>query len=239
MRREQVQLIRVSHPHLGAYEADIINTESPQVAPDQFEYIAYLPVNPESAPLVAGERVVLKWSNSHLRGRGVITEIGEEEEEGGNRIWRTFKLLINLKEPTLNLRHYPRMLGGISLFYTTVESVEDAEIWLNESSEPYDFSNDERFSQPLDPLMNFSVSGLSFEASEPLSTSHLLLCAIGQGGGGPLMRSMGKVVRCQGKEERYSIALNFVSPPPELTQQLSDFTLRLQRLETEGDLDEV
>ena len=237
--REQIQLIRVSHPHLGSYEADIVKTESHAEAPDDVEYVAYLPVNPESTPFTAGERVVVKWSENNLRGRGTISGIGEEERTGGDQAWRTLKLSITLKEPTLNLRHYPRLFGGLSLFYTTVEMIEDAEAWLTRSGGVQELVDDERFSAPLDPLMNFSVSGLSFEAREPLNTSHLLLCAIGLYTDSKLARCLGKVVRCQPKDDRFLIALNFVSPPPELTQQLSEFTLKLQRLETEGDRDEV
>ena len=72
--REQIQLIRVSHPHLGSYEADIVKTESPMEAPDQFEYVAYLPVSSESTPFAEGERVVIKWGDNNLRGRGMISE---------------------------------------------------------------------------------------------------------------------------------------------------------------------
>ena len=232
--REQIQLIRVSHPHLGSYEADIVKTGAPMEAPDQFEYVAYLPVSPESTPFTSGERVVVKWAENNLRGRGVVSEIGEEDQVGGDQTWRTLKLSITLKEPTLNLRHYPRLFGGISLFYARVEAVEDTEAWLTQSGTSQELIDDERFSAPLDRLMNFSVSGLSFEADEPLSTSRLLLCAIGLNAEGSLVRCLGKVVRCQNKDDRFLIALNFISPPPELTQQLSEFTLKLQRLETEG-----
>ena len=237
--REQIQLIRVSHPHLGSYEADIVKTGSPMEVPDHIEYVAYLPVSPESAPFTSGERVVIKWGENNLRGRGVISEIGEEAQEGGDQTWRTLKLSITLKEPTLNLRHYPRLFGGISLFYTMLEAVEDAEAGLTQSGSAQELIDDERFSAPLDPLMNFSVSGLSFEADEPLSKSLLLLCAIGLNAESGLVRCLGKVVRCKTKDDRFLIAINFVSPPPELTQQLSEYTLRLQRLETEGDLHEV
>ena len=50
-----------------------------------------------------------------------------------------------------------------------------------------------------------------------------------------LTRCLGKVVRCEARDDRFIIAINFVSPPPELTQKLSDFTLKLQRIETEGE----
>lgn len=240
--REHAQLIRVSHPHLGSYEVDLVPVYPLPDATTEVDYYAYVLINNESEPLVSGERVVLKWVNSTQHGRGEITEVTEEPEEGSEATeWRTFKVSISMREQNLNLRHYPRLLGGLSLLYASLESITNPEAWLNEvvDHEAEVLEADPRFSAPLDSLMNFSVSGLSFESERALDTSHFLLCSLGLGGEEERVRCLAKVVRCHESDQHFNIALSFVSPPPKLTQKLSAFTLKLQRIETEGERDEI
>ena len=98
---------------------------------------------------------------------------------------------------------------------------------------------DSRFHQPNDELINFSVSGLSFESNHPIDHSSSLACAIAIGGASDLIRCLGKVVRCEKSDDGYQIALHFISPPQALIDALSEFTLKIQREETGGGVDEV
>lgn len=252
--RERVQLIRVSHPHLGPYEADLVpasqihtsgesdplSSDSPPAIDTHLGYIAYLFVQSGSVTPAVGERVVLRWDEEESgRGRGVITHVKADRQEGDDTEWVTFKLLIELQERDRDFRHYPRMIGGIELWYAPMEDVEESEAWLNGETSAFEL-DDARFMRPIDALMNFSVSGLSFEAQKPLDLSRLLLCALKVGESSEagsaergLVRCLGKVVRSVPEADHFSIAIHFVSPPPELTTALTDQTLKLQRLETD------
>lgn len=250
--RERVQLIRVSHPHLGPYEADLVPvsqtrasarvellpSDSPPAVHDHSGYVAHLFVQSNSAQPHVGERVVLRWDEGR-RGRGVITLVQAESQEGNDTSWLTFKLQIELQEHDRDFRHYPRMIGGIELWYAPMEDVEESEAWLSGEARALTI-DDDRFMRPLDALMNFSVSGLSFEAQAPLDLSRLLLCALKVGESDEdghtrhnLIRCLSKVVRSAPEDDHFSIAISFVSPPPELTAALTDQTLKLQRLETD------
>lgn len=240
--RERVQLVRVSHPHLGHYEADLVVLDNHLDAERVAGCQVFLPMSKDGIPLEVGERVVIRWmGESTMRGRGVVAEIGQEDEEDRDDQWLTYKLEITLQDHVSNLRHYPRMLGGIRLYFAPVEAIEDADAWLASEGGDEELSQDERFHTSIDELMNFSVSGLSFEASIELDPSIPLICAIGVGGGDRLIRCLGKVVRCVeiGSSSRYEVALHLISPPHELVEELSAFTLRLQKIETEGESDEV
>lgn len=240
--RERVQLIRVSHPQLGHYEADLMRLEASDHE-DGSHYVIFLPMNTQGPSLEVGERVVVRWeqrdnpSQAPLKGRGRVVEVIREggEGDGVDEHWLTYRLEISLQNHVSNLRHYPRLLGGIRLYYAPVNTIEDADAWLTTGPRSEtDLNSDSRFSLPLDELMNFSVSGLSFESEASLDSSSLLLCAVGVGVEEELSWTLGKVVRCQPSELGYSVALHFVSPPQELIEKLSSFTLKLQRVETDG-----
>jgi hypothetical protein len=251
--RERVQLIRVRHPYLGPYEADIIpsqrddehtidsshsHSEVPPALNLNADYIAYLPIPAESTPFEAGERVVLRWGDEHdQRGRGVIARVGSEAQEGGDQAWQTAKLLITLHERESDLRHYPRMLTELQVVYTPMEMIADPESWLSQSGPIEAFEQDERFFKPLNSLVNFSVSGVSFKAKQAQDISRLMLCALNiDAHADEALRCLAKVVRSERdeyEEESFDIVLNFITPPPELSNAMSQLTLKLQRLETD------
>ncbi len=229
--RERVQLIRVSHPTLGPYEADLTRLDQS----DQETYTVYLPVNDQDTPLQVGERLVLKWAlGQQKRGRGVVEEVHTDELEGHDLSWQTYRVSVQIQDHASNLRHYPRMIAGFEFFYAPLLEIEEGEEWLTVTSSLDNLRADPRLSHPIDNLLDFSVSGLSFEAKKPVDSSSPLLCAIGIGYPAQLIRCLSKVVRCEPEEDHYAIAIHFISPPVELAQALSDYTLRLQRKETEG-----
>lgn len=235
--REQAQLLRISYPHLGAYEVDLVKLYPLPGEETTADYLAYLAIHHDNDPPTIGERIVLKWNERLQGGRGEVVDLVEEQDDTGpDSEWRTFKISIAVHEQSIDARDYPRLVGGLSLFYANVDHIDEAEAWLSGLEDAENVSQDTRFSQPLDAFMNFSVSGVSFEAGEALSVSSPVLCALGMTNQPQtLTRCLGKVVRCEARDERFIIAINFVSPPPELTQTLSDFTLKLQRIETEGE----
>lgn len=234
--RERVQLIRVSHPHLGPYEADLIATANGE----EQGHVVYLPFSPEDSPLRLGERIVMSWyGESSKRGRGIVEEIRPEDIETHESEWQTLKLSVSMQDLGLNLRHYPRLIGGFEFFYASFEEIETPEEWLLSTTQQDEVRSDARFKQPTDELINFSVSGLSFESNHPIDISSSLACAIAIGGSSDLIRCLGKVVRCVKADRVYQIALHFISPPQDLIDELSEFTLKIQREETGGGVDEV
>ena len=234
--RERVQLIRVSHPHLGPYEADLIASVNGE---DQ-GHIVYLPFGPEDSPLCLGERIVMSWyGESSKRGRGIVEDIRSEDIDTHESDWQTLKVSVAMQDLGLNLRHYPRLVGGFEFFYISFEEMETPEEWLLSTNQSDNIRSDGRFNQPNDELINFSVSGMSFESDHPIDISSSLVCAIGVGGSSELIRCLGKVVRCVHIDDCYQIALHFISPPDPLINALSEFTLKIQREETGGGVDEV
>lgn len=236
--RERVQLIRVSHPELGPYEADLISNQGIE----DIEYTVYMPVNNEDFPLASGERLVLRWDDeSQRRGRAIVEGIDNEgdQQERHDLNWQTFKVSVHIQDHASNLRHYPRLIAGFEFFYASLHEIEEGEDWLTTTTTLDLHRQDTRFSRPIDDLINFSVSGLSFESKTAIDSSSPLLCAIGVDRSKVLIRCLSKVVRCALEGEYYSVAIHFISPPLELAETLSDVTLRLQRIETEGETYEV
>jgi hypothetical protein len=229
--RERVQLIRVSHPYLGSYEADLVSTNDA----DKQGYAVYLPVSEDDMPLETGERVILKWDDEvNKRGRGVVESIDVEDHQEHESDWQTLKISVAIKDHNSNLRHYPRLLGGFEFLYASLDEIDNVEEWLSNRIESISIRSDSRFSQPKDELINFSVSGFSFESEHPIDNSTPLVCAVGVESTTELIRCLAKVVRCQKNEEIYEVAVHFISPPQRLINALSEFTLKLQRQQTEG-----
>ena len=232
--RERVQLIRVSHPELGPYEADLISVGGEE----SLDYTVYLPLSDQDVPLEANERLVLRWEDeSQKRGRAVVEEVDTDSEtaEDSELSWQTFKISVQIQDSAANLRHYPRLVAGFEFFYASLHDIIEGEDWLTNTTTLDLHRQDTRFSRPLDKLINFSVSGLSFESDVAIDSSSPLLCAIGIDRSKLLIRCLSKVVRCEQEEGHYSVAIHFISPPVELAEALSEMTLRLQRKETEGE----
>jgi hypothetical protein len=245
--RERIQLMRVSHPILGQYEADFLYQETE----GKPTYTVYLTVDKIDPVLIAGERIVMTWlddPSKHARAKiqSVMRESAQDQDE-----WETFQLTLEIQSQSNDLRHYPRLVGGFKLFYSLLDDIENVEDWLERDEEESQLQHQGNFTKPLDDLLNFSVSGLSFETQAPLDISTVIACAIIQPDKAELIKCLAKVTRCavlkddpkdfelSRDEKYYQIAVHFVSPPQILTQALTEFTLRLQRRETEGVAHEI
>ena len=239
--REPVTLVRVSHPTLVPLEADLI-------VQDQHATV-YVPFSSteEIPSFQVDERVIITWHDEqsrHSKARvlHIATETTEpphhspedhqsvththESSHDHSDQWHTLILSLSVEDIHANLRHYPRLLGGIDLSYTPVSEDMMVENWLEgETLEGHVFH------KPLDNLMNFSVTGLKFECEMLLDESTLLLCEIGLLSETTRWRSLAKVVRVwkEDSDTSTSVAIHFISPPQDLTAALSEFTLKLQR----------
>ena len=239
--RERVQLMRVSHPILGQYEADFLQQE------DQGEssYIAYLTMDKIDPVVMIGERVVITWLDDPSKhARAKIEAITLEQSQSQDE-WETFKLTLNLQSQSNDLRHYPRLVGGFQFLYALVDHIDNVEQWLEAKEDLSTVQKHSVFEQSIDDLLNFSVSGLSFEAKSNIDNSTIIACAILLNGSAEVIKCLAKVTRCleilntDSTLDHYQIAIHFISPPQILTQVLSELTLRLQRRETEGNTNEV
>lgn len=245
--RERIQLMRVSHPILGQYEADFLYQETE----GKPTYTVYLTVDKIDPVVIVGERIVMTWlddPSKHARAKiqSVTRELAQDQDE-----WETFQLTLEIQSQSNDLRHYPRLVGGFKLFYSLLDKIENVEDWLERAEEESQLLHQENFIKPLDDLLNFSVSGLSFETQAPLDISTVIACAIIQRNKVELIKCLAKVTRCAelkdelqdselSKDEKYyQIAVHFISPPQILTQALTELTLRLQRRETEGVAHEI
>ena len=239
--RERVQLMRVSHPILGQYEADFLQQE------EQGEplCIAYLTMDKIDPIVVVDERVVITWLNdSSKHARATIKAISVEQSQSQDE-WETYKLTLSLQSQSNDLRHYPRLVGGFQFSYALVDQLDNVEEWLEAKEDLSHIRAHQAFEQAIDDLLNFSVSGLSFEAESSIDNSTIIACAISVNGSVEVIKCLAKVTRCfqiddsESAVDHYQIAIHFISPPQTLTDVLSELTLRIQRRETEGTSNEV
>ena len=223
--RTQARLIRVKDLSAPPLEADLIHF-SPQ---HQDDVEAFAPIHitlSDQAIPQEGERLVLSWEEGDqwVNGQATVQTV-EREVQKEDQEWHTLKLTLKLQGVENNSRHYPRMLGGIHLAFTQVDQLEEVEGWVDHRIDL------NLHSVPLDPLMNFSVNGLKFEASQTLNESTLLACEVGLKSNEERWRTLAKVVRVWNEEDHFSIAVHFISPPTGLTEAFSEYTLRLQKAE--------
>jgi hypothetical protein len=223
--RTQARLIRVKDLSASPLEADLINFFSQNQ--EEIEAIAPIHIDiPKTAIPQEGERLVLSWEDGDqwLNGQAIVHTI-EREIQKEDQEWQTLKLVLKLQGIENNSRHYPRMLGGVHLAFTQVDQLEEVEGWV-------DHTIDLNLNlTPLDPLMNFSVNGLKFEANLTLNESTLLACEVGLKSNQERWRTLAKVVRVWDEGDHFSIAVHFISPPTGLTEAFSEYTLRLQKAE--------
>ena len=234
--REHIQLIRVAHPYLGPYSADLTTVRTHTT----HEYKLFVLLNNGHPPLEQGERLVLKWEGEGSKvGRGVVEEVRVEKEEGDGLEWQGIKLSLNIKENQSDHRHYPRLYAGFELYVAPLDEFEDIASWLEAPCNLEEVSQDKRFIKPSDELMNFSVNGIAFETPTTIEQGQQLLCVLHINSLKQTIKCLAKVVRCERTYELHSVALSFISPPQKLIEVLTDFTLKLQKKEIEGDSDEV
>ena len=212
-----VRLLRVKHPLEGHLEASLS-----RLAPE----LAYVELSSSAGGLdfELGERLIVEWSDEAQRARAVV----KAREAGGEGALR-LTLSMTLTEP--DARHYPRLVGGISIRCARRDqALSDVEAWLEGSS---DALSELRLSEALDELMNFSVYGLAFESSLALHVGDELLCELGLSRERDRWRTRAQVARAwEIGEGRYGVAIQFTDPPSGLIDTLARFTLELQKLST-------
>ena len=228
--RHRVTLVRVKYPTVAPLEADLISASK-----DSDEGLLLIPMSLEDdvPPFSVEERLVLDWPDLIAgQGKARVLQVDtlEENPASENHPWFTLQLSVEVDLPSENLRHYPRLIGGVDLGYIEVSEGMDSEVWLSSTGrEAPSTSETFELSTPVDPLMNFSVFGLKFESRDLLSESTLLLCEIALPVDDRRWRSLAKVVRVWPEGELFSTAIHFISPPQGLVDALSEFTLRIQR----------
>ena len=233
--RERVELIRVSHPYLGPYEADLTSVGQDE----EQEHLLLLLIAQDHPPLQIGERLVLTWDGERTKsGRAIVEMINQDTQELDGD-WTGVKLSLTMQTEPKNNRHYPRLYGGFDVYYASLLQFDDITGWLDVDCNIDEIKADQRFAKPIDELMNFSVNGLSFETNQPIDQGQQLVCVLGINQVNKPIKCLAKVVRCENLENTYMIALSFMSPPQSLTEVLTDFTLKLQKKEIEGDIDEI
>ncbi len=140
--------------------------------------------------------------------------------------------LIVEKSVRRDLREYPRTYGGIQLRYHVVQGDEraaEAREWIDGVARDVD-----GWLRP-DPYMNFSATGLRFEEGEATCASgDLVLLHMGVPTSSTPWRATAEVVRCEllpederTEEATHFVALQFLQIPPEASQALARFTLRV------------
>lgn len=227
--RSFVRLLRVKHPTLTPLEADLTLIE-PQTACVVTPYTQH----EDEAPLTAGERLIVEWSQQDMRARAVVLEVNFQAFEGDSSeaverfgAQGTLQLTLQLTLSDPDARHYPRLLGGISVRFCALDdrvATLDTDAWLAHKEVALPLIT------PLDELMDFSVHGLAFESPEHLEGSAFVLCEVGVAREADRWRTSAKVARSWPLGEgRFGLALQFISPPPALTDALSAYTLELQR----------
>lgn len=177
----------------------------------------------EGLDLSVSERLIVEWSNGSHRARATVNQA---RSEGGQL---TLTLSLTTSEP--DARHYPRLVGGISIsFAPPPEPREGVDSWLQGEEQAL---SSVAFNAALDELMNFSVYGLAFESKLELQVGTPLLCELGLSRDQARWRTQAQVTRSWPvNEERHGVAIEFTSPPSGLIDVLAAYTIELQKLNT-------
>ncbi len=126
-----------------------------------------------------------------------------------------------LKKP--ERREYPRMIAGIPLRCQKVEDEVSATRWLAGGPEA-----NGNWAHPTETLLNFSVTGLCFDAPVTCEKGDLLLLEFTVGTGRPTWRASGRVMRMEGSTSPPEIAIAFEDVPDEALAALTERTLAIQ-----------
>jgi len=128
----------------------------------------------------------------------------------------------SVKEP--ERREYPRMIAGIPLRCQKVEDEVGATRWLAGGPEIHG-----EWTHPTETLLNFSVTGLCFEAPIPCEKGDLLLLEFTVGSGRPTWRASGRVARViESSSSPPEIAIAFEDVPDGALAALTERTLAIQ-----------
>ena len=117
-------------------------------------------------------------------------------------------------------RLFPRLFGIIPLSFKIMPSSEEYPDWMSNTS-----SIDSSWETP-EPLMNFSVNGVSFISSVEIAKNSILLIELRFKEN---IRCTARVVRCIKEESQFEIGVYFEEIPQEAIDHLTEMTLQLQR----------
>jgi len=215
---EPVRLLRVRRPLEGHIEA-LFTRYSPENAD------ATLVLNEETSTLTRSERLIIEWPSGAPRTRATVSAVEVTQDAQV-----TLSLSLTPSEP--DARHYPRLVGGVALTFSSAPSELDlTTAWLE--AQPGTPSALQQ-SSALDELMNFSVYGLAFESPIQLEVGTELLCELGLSREAERWRTRAVVARSWATEAegRHGLALQFIDPPSDLVDTLATYTLELQKLNT-------
>ena len=166
-----------------------------------------------------GDRVVLTFSGSD-QGRISGTIQGITDVDGGQQIQIS---CATAREP--DKRDFPRLCAGLPIRYR-VASAEDDRAWVAGDPAPT-----QGWFTP-DPFMNFSVSGLRFDADRSVATDDLLTVDFAIADDGPRWRLTARVIRAFAPEaedsQTHSVAVSFAHLPESANAALSELTLKIQ-----------
>jgi hypothetical protein len=169
--------------------------------------------------LSAGDRVVLSFGTPD-QGRisGTIQSI--TDVDGGQQIQVSCAAAHDRDK-----RDFPRLCAGLPIRYR-VASAEDGQAWVAGSPAPT-----QGWFTP-DPFMNFSVSGLRFDADRSVQADDLLALDFAIADGSPRWRITARVIRVFTPESEdsptHSVAVSFAHLPEGANTALSELTLKIQ-----------
>ena len=214
---EPVRLLRVKRPLEGYIEAHLTR-HGPEHAD------ATLVLGDDRAALSSSERLIIEWPNGAPRTRATVSAVDVTQDAQV-----TLSLSLTPSEP--DARHYPRLVGGVALSFTSAPNEPELiTAWL---TDPPRSASALRLSSALDELMNFSVYGLAFESPMHLEVGEALLCELGLSRDQERWRTRAVVARSWPVGEgRHGLALQFTDPPSGLIDTLAAYTLELQKLNT-------
>lgn len=210
---------------------DVVNVSSPSFRTcrghiRKFEDGAYeIELLEEERGLQEGARIVINWRGASSRRISAAIS-----KRWGDRLLAEERLV---KQP--DQRVWPRLTGGVPLRFRALREGEDPELWLQGGRLEGDL---EAWTVP-DPLMNFSLSGLRFEDHQPsFKAGDLLLSEMGIASRPERWRVLLRVVRLieipvevRDCEATHEIAVQFERLPLDAADALTEYTLRLQRVQ--------
>jgi len=171
-----------------------------------------------ASKLQHGAKVVLTITGSEEKRTGTITGLVEAADG-------TFVVdFTDHERHSADKRDFPRLHAGLPISYMPA-TTESAQAWVDGESV------DGEWTTP-DPYMNFSVSGLRFDAAHNLKQGDLLNITLQIGGADESWRVTGRVVRVfevpVDSPAACSVAVSFEHLPTDALDALSDLTLQIQ-----------
>lgn len=183
----------------------------------------HLDIEVEGAPpeLAPGSSLVVELGAEAGSGRAVGSVVGAV----GRRV-----VVAVRRYSRPDKREYPRVEGALHVRFHVATSPEAVQAWLDGGP-----VTGPEFAP--EPYMNFSVTGLSFEARPDCADNDILLLTIGVPQEDELWRAVGRVVRVLPlpPEERdesstatHRVAVHFLALPDGAVEALGRHTLRVQ-----------